>query len=85
MILNNYIVISSKRGVKMKKRLNLIGYRKMADYTQSELAKKINISYSNYNSKENGKTEFTYSECLKIRDILMQRLGKTLTIDELFA
>ena len=69
----------------MKKRFNLIGYRKMADYTQSELAEKMNISYSNYNSKENGKTEFTYSECLKIRDILMQRLGKTLTIDELFA
>ena len=35
--------------------------------------------------RENGKTQFTYSECLVIRDMLAERLGAAITIDDIFA
>lgn len=68
----------------MKKYQKLIGYRNMANITQAEMAEYIAISRVSYGSKENGKVKFTAEDMKKIRDVLSDKLGKPLTIDELF-
>lgn len=44
----------------------------------------IGITAQAYNAKENGRTVFTADDMAKIRDVLSEKLGYTLTIDELF-
>lgn len=66
------------------KNAKLIGYRNMALLTQTDMAKYLEITYSTYNAKENGKIKFSPNDMRKIRDILSDKLGQQLTIDELF-
>ena len=69
----------------MKKHAKLKGLRNQCDLSQKKVGEQLGITTQAYNSKENGKTQFTYSECLVIRDMLAERLGITITIDEIFA
>ena len=69
----------------MKKHAKLKGLRNQCDLSQKKVGEQLGITAHAYSSKENGKTQFTYSECLVIRDMLAERLGITITIDELFA
>lgn len=69
----------------MKKHAKLKGLRNQCDLSQKKVGEQLGITAQAYNSKENGKTQFTYSECLVIRDMLAERLGITITIDEIFA
>lgn len=66
------------------KNAKLIGYRNMALLTQTDMAKYLEIAYPTYNAKENGRNGFTDNEKSKIKLILSEKLGKSLTIDELF-
>ena len=69
----------------MKKHAKLKGLRNQCDLSQKKVGEQLGITAQAYGAKENGKTQFTYSECLVIRDMLAERLGTTITIDELFA
>lgn len=69
----------------MKKHSKLKGLRNQLDLSQKKLGELLGITVQSYNQKENGKRDFTYSECIVIRDVLSQRLNKPLTIEELFA
>ena len=79
------IIFYIYRGAKMKKHAKLKGLRNQCDLSQKKVGEQLGITAQAYSSKENGKTQFTYSECLVIRDMLAERLGITITIDELFA
>ena len=69
----------------MKKHNKLIGYRKMCELTQKEMAKVIGIlTAQGYGAKEIGKVPFTADEMQAIQTVLNSRLGLQLTIDELF-
>ena len=68
----------------MKKYAKLIGARNQAGVTQTRMAERIGCAYTTYNAKENGKVKFTADDMAKIRDILSEKLGYTLPIDELF-
>lgn len=68
----------------MKKYSRLIGIRNQCGLSQQELSEHINCSYASYNAKENGKVKFTADDMAKIRDVLSDKLGQPLTIDELF-
>lgn len=48
----------------------LRAYRVLLGMTQSDMAKRIGISLSNYCYKEKGKMEFTIKEMFKILDII---------------
>ena len=52
----------------------LIGYRKMANLTQGQVSKLLNINRSTYNKKENNPDLFTYEEQKKIQAILAERI-----------
>lgn len=62
----------------------LIGYRHMTGCIQKDFAKLIGVSVTSYQAKESGKTPFTDREKKRIREFIQTKLGKTLTIDELF-
>lgn len=62
----------------------LKSYIVRAGYTQTSLATEIDISRSAMTLKVNGKTQFTADDMAKIRDVLSDKLGQPLTIDELF-
>jgi putative transcriptional regulator len=47
----------------------VIGKRNESKLTQEEMAKKLGISLRSYSNKENGKTDFTASELIKISEI----------------
>ena len=49
-------------------------------YTIEEFAKKLNVAEKTLRNKINGVTDFTWLECLKIREIL----GTDLPLEELF-
>lgn len=68
----------------MKKYAKLKGLRNQCDLSQKSVGEQLGITAQAYNAKENGKTEFTYSECSLIRDLLSQKLDEQLTIDEIF-
>ena len=68
----------------MKKYAKLVGARNQAGVTQARMAESIGCAYTTYNAKENGRTVFTADDMAKIRDVLSEKLGYTLTIDELF-
>ena len=76
--------ILNNRRNKMKKYAKLIGVRNQAGVTQTCMAESIGCAYPTYNAKENGKVKFTADDMAKIRDVFSEKLGYTLTIDELF-
>ncbi len=64
----------------------LIGYRNMCGCTQADFSTLINLKTPQaYNLKENGKTPFTLNEMKTIKSFINSKLGKTLTIDEIFS
>lgn len=68
----------------MKRYSRLIGIRNQCGLSQTCMAENIGCSHPTYNAKENGRTPFTADDMAKIRDVLSEKLGYTLTIDELF-
>lgn len=67
----------------MEKYNILKSYIVRAGYTQSSLASQVDMSRSSMTLKIN-KSPFTADDMAKIRDVLSDKLGYTLTIDELF-
>ncbi|MBG9368279.1 transcriptional regulator [Streptococcus sp. NLN64] len=61
----------------------LKGYRVMLGQTQASMAKTLGVSTQSYNNKETGKTPFSNSEMLKIRD-MVRAIEPNITIDDLF-
>ena len=68
----------------MKRYSKLIGVRNQCGLSQREIGAVLEITAQAYNAKENGRTVFTADDMAKIRDVLSEKLGYTLTIDELF-
>lgn len=58
----------------VKVTLKLVGYRKMADLSQEEMANLLKISRSTYIKKENEPERFTYSEQKAIQEILGSKI-----------
>ncbi|OPZ33905.1 MAG: hypothetical protein BWY97_00051 [Tenericutes bacterium ADurb.BinA124] len=54
--------------------LKLVGYRKMANLSQNDMAKLLKISRSTYLKKENEPNLFTYSEQKTIQEILSSKI-----------
>ena len=52
----------------------LAGYRKAANLTQEDMAKKLGITTATYNKKENNPDLFTYAEQVKIEEVLRSYL-----------
>jgi putative transcriptional regulator len=50
--------------------VKLKGKRVERGLTQEEIAKQLDMAISTYNQKENGKVEFSMSECIEIMKIL---------------
>ena len=50
-------------------RSKLVGYRKMINLTQDDMARYLDITRTTYNKKENDPKKFTYDEQLKIQDL----------------
>lgn len=48
----------------------LVSYRKAANLTQEEMAKRIGIDRATYNKKENNPRLFTYEEQQKLEEVL---------------
>ena len=68
----------------MKRYSKLIGVRNQCGLSQREIGAVLGITAQAYSAKENGRTVFTADDMTKIRDVLSEKLGYTLTIDELF-
>lgn len=56
----------------------------MTGTSQLDLADILGISLTAYSHKETGRIKFNSAQMQKIRDYLSEKLGKPLTIDELF-
>lgn len=69
--------------VKQLMNRNLIGYRNMMGFKQSELAKQIGIGETTYWRKENGINDFTQTEMEKITSVLNDA-GHELTMQHIF-
>ena len=50
--------------------VKLKGKRVEKGLTQEDIAKKLDMAISTYNQKENGKVEFSMTECINIMNIL---------------
>lgn len=50
--------------------VKLKGKRVEKGLTQEDIAKKLDMAISTYNQKENGKVEFSMTECINIMTIL---------------
>ena len=61
----------------------LVAYRKILNMSQTEMAKYIGIGLTAYNSKETGKSDFTQSEMLSIRNVI-KKYNPNITVDEIF-
>lgn len=68
----------------MGKFKKLIEYRKKAGISQREMERLMHYGARSYEVKENGKVGFTWQNMRDVRNILSERLGRKLTIDELF-
>ena len=62
---------------------NLIGYRNMLRLSQEAMGLKIGICRDSYQSKENGKKDFTQTEIENIMKILKEKRPE-LTVEEVF-
>jgi len=67
----------------MNSNLNLIGYRKMIELTQADMAAKLEISTRWYIKKELGQKDFSQTEIENIMKLLKVN-RPSLTIDEVF-
>lgn len=67
----------------MRKNRRIKGYRHMLGLSQSDLAKELNISKQAYHNKEIGRTGFSDSEKLAIKNLLIGEFPK-ITIDDIF-
>ena len=61
----------------------IAGYRTMLGLTQQDLANKLGISRQAYSLKEKGKTSFSDSEKILIRD-LVSEVVPNISIDSIF-
>ena len=68
----------------LKKYAKLIGIRNQCGLSQRDIGAVLGLTAQAYNAKENGRTMFTVDDMARIRDVLSENLGYTLTIDELF-
>ena len=50
--------------------VKLKGKRVEKGMTQTDIARKMNMATSTYNFKENGRVEFTMTECIELMKIL---------------
>ncbi len=50
--------------------VKLKGKRVEKGMTQADIARKMNMATSTYNFKENGRVEFTMTECIELMKIL---------------
>lgn len=62
---------------------NLLRYRKQLNYTQKDMADKLNISTNSYGKKEKGLTLFKENEMIMILKLLLGKNIKT-NLEELF-
>lgn len=62
----------------MREAKMLKAYRKLNDIKAQDMADDLGITLTTYCKKENGKSEFTLTECKKIAD----KIGKS--VDEIF-
>jgi len=67
----------------MNSNLNLIGYRKMLELTQEDMADKLKMSRRWYIKKELGQKDFSQTEIENIMKLLKAN-RPSLTIDEVF-
>lgn len=58
-------------------------YRQFTGYTQKEIYQDLNMPFSSYQQKEQGRISFSAYEMSEIRDLLAKRLGK-ISIDSIF-
>ena len=71
----------------MEKNKKLIGYRKMAGFTQEDMGKLANMTRVAYSLKETGKqsfTEFEMQEIYKALSDVLKPLCKDLKITDIF-
>lgn len=52
----------------------LAAYRDLANISQSEIARVLNIYQSSYSMKENGKNKFSVDEALRVYEYINSRL-----------
>lgn len=69
-------------GDKLKNKM-LIGYRKMYNITQKDLATLLKVSPTTYSYKENGRTYFNQEEMIKITNEFKKH-NPTITMDDIF-
>ncbi|MFD8017026.1 helix-turn-helix transcriptional regulator [Staphylococcus warneri] len=62
----------------------VLGYRKMLNFTQQQMAKKLEISEQAYRNKEKGKTEFKKEEMIIFKNLLVSSGMKSVTLDDIF-
>ncbi|WP_267239860.1 helix-turn-helix transcriptional regulator [Staphylococcus aureus] len=62
----------------------VLGYRKMLNFTQQQMAKELKISEQSYRNKEKGKTEFKKEEMLTFKSILISKGMTNITLDDIF-
>ncbi|MEX3470768.1 helix-turn-helix transcriptional regulator [Staphylococcus hominis] len=63
---------------------SVLGYRKMINKTQKDIAKLLNISEQTYRKKEKGITEFNKNEMLIIKNLLCDKGLKNISIEDIF-
>lgn len=61
----------------------IVGYRNMLSMTQSDMSKFLGISLQAYWNKEKGKTQFSDTEKVKIKQLLLPYFPD-ITIDDIF-
>lgn len=69
--------------VEVKDLNKIAAYRKLIGVSQADMAKKLGISLTSYNKKENGRREFTQSEMIEITKIFQEKLPD-ITMDAIF-
>lgn len=62
----------------------VLGYRKMLNFTQQQMANELKISEQAYRNKEKGKTEFKKEEMITFKNLLVSRGMKRVTLDDIF-
>ncbi|HEG7671420.1 TPA: hypothetical protein SFT32_000408 [Staphylococcus aureus] len=62
----------------------VLGYRKMLNFTQQQMAKELKISEQSYRNKEKGKMEFKKEEMLTFKNILISKGMTNITLDDIF-
>lgn len=63
---------------------SVLGYRKMIDKTQKDVAKILGISEQTYRKKEKGLKEFNKTEMLVFKNLLHEKGLKDISIEDIF-